>query len=223
MYSYIVTILVMVYAFAACLVILLILLLSEYLWRKKVLKHEHARKFVHIVTACWIAVWPMFLSLRMIQLLSIALLVVVLIATRLKIFKSIRDVKRKSYGDISFALGIGFSAVVAPSPLLFSVAILHIGLADGLAALVGQKLGTKNRYTIFGQEKSIAGTATFAVISLCILAALLIAATPEPLLFAPVLITLPIALALAENISPYGLDNVVVPALLLLAFRIAPL
>lgn len=206
-------------AFIACAVIFVVLLCSELLWRKKILKNENARKFVHILTAVWIAVWPLFLTLRTIQALSVLLLLVVLIAKKLKLFRSIRDIKRKSSGDFAYAIGIGLSALLASSGLFFSAAMLHVGLADGLAALVGQRYGRRNRYTVLGQPKSIAGTVAFTTVSLIILAYTFFIYTGSATVFLPGAILLALSLALVENMSPKGSDNIFVPLLLLLAVR----
>lgn len=47
------------------------LILGEILWRKRILKGEYARKFVHITSATFVAFWPLFLSNIEIALVSL--------------------------------------------------------------------------------------------------------------------------------------------------------
>src|ERR1039458_3993855 len=124
--------------------IFLLLLTNELLWHKKILKHEASRKLVHIVVAVFVSIWPYYLSYSTISYISISFLIVVLVSRKLKIFKSIADVNRKTYGDIFFALGILAVSIFSPEKAIFTVAILCVGLSDGLAAIVGLKYGKSN-------------------------------------------------------------------------------
>jgi dolichol kinase len=47
--------------------------------------------------------------------------------------------------------------------------MLHVALADGFAAIIGTKYGRAWAYKVFGQTKTIIGSMTFWVVSLCIL------------------------------------------------------
>jgi dolichol kinase len=88
---------------------------------------------------------------------------------------------------------------------------LHVGLADGFAAVVGTTYGKNNQYKVFGQTKSLAGTATFYIFSLLITTAVVVldhGAFASPLLI--VLLMPPLATAL-ENVGIYGSDNLILP------------
>jgi dolichol kinase len=115
----------------------IILLLGEYLWRKKILKGEFARKFVHISCATFVAFWPLFISHNLIAAISLLFVLVLLIVKKYKLFKSLRSVQRATYGEIWYALGIGLSALIFNSDAVFAVAVLTMALADGFAAVVG--------------------------------------------------------------------------------------
>ena len=76
--------------------ILLMLVVSEYFWRKKLVRGESSRKLLHIIIGAYVATWPAFLSFSTIQNISAAFLVVVLLSQRFNIFKAINDVKRQT-------------------------------------------------------------------------------------------------------------------------------
>ncbi len=202
----------MIVAIQSVLIVFIILLVSEVLWKLGRLKGELARKFIHIFVGVFVAFWPFYMEFKWIRLISLAFLGVIYISRELKLFHAIEDVKRKTWGDMFFAIGIGLCAVLAPTPWIFTAAILHLSLADGLAAIVGERFGAQNRYKIFGQVKSVAGTLSYWLISLGIMTftvgAGLIGFNQMVWLL---ILGLPVSAALLENVSPRGTDNIIVP------------
>lgn len=198
--------------------IFLLLLISEGLWRAKILRGEAARKTLHIIIGSYVALWPRFLSFQQIQIISVALLVVVLLSHRLRIFHAINDVRRKTWGDSLYAVGIGLTATLTSSPWIFAVAVLHMSVADGFAGLIGSRYGKANQYKVFGNTKSMIGTVTFIVLSFIILA-LFSQSCPTKTL--PVVIALvPFMAAFVENIGVRGTDNVMIPLLIVAVFSL---
>jgi phytol kinase len=193
-----------------------ILLLSELLWRKKVISAEYSRKFVHILTGTFIAFWPFMMDFWVIQLLSFALLAVVFLSMKVKLFKSIHGVPRQTYGEVLFPLGIAIAATFAQSEWVYAAAILHLSLADGFAAVVGSRHIKKHGYKILGQYKTIVGTFVFYMISLSIIVCVVVfdSAHFQPV-GASLIFWLPIAATIIENIAVYGTDNVLVPLLII--------
>lgn len=192
------------------------LLLAEFLryWFKAT--PEFWRKFVHILTGTFIAFWPWIISFGAIQVLSVLLLLVVFVSKRLHIFKSIHGVKRPTYGEILFPTGIFIAATFADSAWIYAAAILHLSLADGFAALVGVRYIKRHGYKVFGQTKTLIGTAVFYLFSLAITLLVVGFDMPEYQESASaLLILLPIAATVVESISVYGTDNVLVPALVI--------
>src|SRR4051812_7123481 len=127
----------MVIALLAALVIGMVLIADEFLWRRKILKGEPSRKMTHILAGVFIATWPYFLSWHFIQLLSVALLLGVMVSKHLHVFHFMEAAKRRTWGEYMFAVALGIIALMQPADWVFTVAILHLALADGLAALVG--------------------------------------------------------------------------------------
>lgn len=204
----------MIAAFATLLVVLCLLLLAEKLRHQKIIHGEIARKFVHITVGGFIATWPYYLSMLTIVVLCLMLLAGVIISRYFTVFKSIHEVKRETWGDLLFPLGIGMAAVLSTEPWIFSAAVLHLSLADGAAALIGEKSPKGGRYIIFGHTKSIIGTAAFWIVSFMILLVLVLTHSDEFALVAiPLLLGLTTATTAVENIAPSGTDNIFVPIL----------
>lgn len=195
--------------------VLFMLVISEYFWKEKIIRGESARKLLHIVIGSYVATWPAFLTFPVIQNISAAFLVVVLLSQRYNIFKAINDVKRKTWGDVLYALGIGLTATLTRDPWTFSVAILFMSLSDGMAGLVGTHYGRSSQYSVFGNKKSIAGTIAFIVCSFAILVGVQTVHSLDlsPLMF----VILPFMAAALENLGSLGSDNILIPVLVVLA------
>lgn len=202
------------FAVIACLVgVFIILAAAELLWRRKILKGEEQRKFVHIGIGVFAAFWPWLISWRSIQLIGLAMLVGVLINRRQKTLHFSGDIRMDGYGDVCFALAIILTASLTTIPIFFALAIFHLALADGLAAVIGKNFGKDLRYRVFHQPKTVIGSMTFWFISVCILGVgLLFATSLIPFqTYSLLVIGLPPILTILENITGLGLDNVVVP------------
>lgn len=194
----------------------MLLVVSEILWRARVLRGEAARKMLHIVIGSYVACWLYFLTFREIQFLSLMMLIGVTISHRYHIFHAIYDVKRKTWGDIFYALGLGLTAVIAKEPWVFALAVLHMSVADGLAGLIGVNYGKKNQYKVLGSTKSVAGTLAFMVASFGLL--LIFNHNHPAEISRLVMLLVPPVMAAVENFGVRGTDNVMIPVLVALLF-----
>lgn len=198
----------------------LVLLVGEQLWQNKILKGENARKFVHITAATYAAFWPYFLNRQCIALLSLVFILALIIIKKLKIFRSVRSIKRTTYGEIWYALSIGLLALLLKNNTVFyTVAVLHMALADGFAAIVGMRLAKNAKHFYFqGSKKSCAGTATFILISFILnltywMLVSKVSLSGSLINISPIFYSFLSAIALAgvEIIAPKGSDNIAVP------------
>ena len=93
----------------------------------------------------------------------------VLINYTYKLFPTIEDVKRKSYGTIFYCLSlfilIWLFWVDDPYALMTGFFVMTFG--DGLAGLVGKSFNSKS-WIIFKQKKSLLGTMTMFLTSLIV-------------------------------------------------------
>lgn len=209
----------------AVLVVFSILIVAEKISNHEKLNPEIARKFVHITVGSFVATWPFFMERNIIYALCAAFVFVIAVTRISGLFPSIHKVHRKTFGDILFPLGIAGTLFLTDNPWIFAACILHLSLADGFAALVGEKYGTKNSYNIMGYKKTAAGNIAFLLISLGITVAL-IAFDPSGFnnIAVATLFLVPIFSTTVESISVRGTDNIFVPislALLLTALQAA--
>ena len=194
------------------LVTFCILIGAEYLSRSKQIHAELTRKLVHVVVGTFVAFWPFFLTWREIQLLSLAFFLVICISIRLNIFRSIHAVKRGMTGELLFAIVIGLLALISTNEWVFAAAMLHLSLADGMAAIVGLGWGDTNSYKVMGKTKSIAGSVAFLVSSFCILALYGVLAHSTTSFLT--ILWLPVLATITENVAVNGTDNLVMPMLI---------
>jgi len=212
----------MIKAFIAAATIASILLVGEVLWRKSKLKGEFARKFTHIAAGTCIAFLPFYLDYGWVMLFGLGFVLANLLNRYTKTFKSIHAVKRHSVGDLMFGLAVMVCAYLSPPEWIFAAAILHVSLADGLAAVVGSKFG-KTSYKVFGFKKTILGTSIFLLTSLLIFSLVIFIGNLDQADVASLGLLLlmgPAITALVENISPYGLDNLTLPITVLALFEV---
>lgn len=183
---------------------------SEILWRHRDVDPEYTRKFIHISVGSFVAFWPLFLTRDEIVALSGAFVLVVALSSYFNVFRAIHSVQRPTWGEVFFALSVGVLAYVAQSGWIYLAALLHMSLADGLAAIVGTKFGRRTRYYVFGHPKSAVGTLAFIIVSAMIFAGFF-KFTPNH--FTLWLIPITLTAAFIENIAVRGLDNLLVPLL----------
>lgn len=177
------------------------------------LSRELTRKIAHIGIATMISLWPLYLDQQVIVALGVVLTVGVLIAARFDMTSSIHGVARRNYGDLTFGLAVIGAALMAPTGAIFSVALLVLGLADGLAAVTGTLWGKSNSYRVLGDGKSVIGTMTFFVVTLAILCSyhLLVAPLSVVAIFA-----LTLAATVLENVGVRGTDNILITSTVVL-------
>ena len=175
---------------------------------------EVIRKIVHIGTgnvillAWWLNIPPIVGITA-----SIVASAVTLLSYRFPILPGINSVGRKSFGTFFYAVSIGvliawFWTLQQPQYAVLGILVMTWG--DGLAALVGQKFG-KNKYNIFGRQKSWEGSLTMTVVTFIISSLILVSVQGN--LWQSWLISLTVAVVATglEVVSFLGIDNLTVP------------
>lgn len=199
----------MISLFIALVGVCLLVVTGEYLRRVHLFHAEVTRKFIHITVASFAASWPFFLEWNQIYLVSMLMFVGIVLSRFMHLFGAIHGVKRRTWGELFFAMSIGMCAVLGQSPWGFAAAMLVMGLADGFAALVGTLIDDTHRYKVLGHFKSREGTATFFVISVIILLVCASFGNLSPTLFK--IVGLAGLATILENVSVGGTDNLFVP------------
>lgn len=198
------------------------LIICDKLRAQKKISVEVARKIPHIILASAIAYWPWFLSWTAIMVVAILYIAVAFITNQLGIFRQLRSVHRITWGEYFFFLAIIALAIMQPSFAVFAVAMLHLGFADAFAALVGQAYSSKKgKYKVLGQTKSILGSVVFWLISSILVMILVLNNTAYRDTGFVILLIVPIAITLLENIGVYGSDNFLVPVVVAVMLQAA--
>jgi phytol kinase len=179
---------------------------------------EVLRKLMHVpmglITASfpWLfdQVWPVLL------LAAGSLAVLVLVRSGFSATRSVRGVlhgvERSSWGELLFPVSVALLFVLAQGdPLLYSVPILILALADAVAALIGVYYGQTQFKTLEG-SKSIEGSFAFFIVAfLCVHVAVLLftdTGRVESLLIG---LLMGIIVMLFEAVAWRGLDNLFIP------------
>lgn len=184
---------------------------TEYLRRRGVIRNEEARKLVHFLHAMAIIAWAYYLpSYLPIIAAEFCALVIVLAEKRFGLLSGLRDIGRVSYGDVLFSVGVILLCLMEPSYSHFVVVMLHLGIADAVAAVVGTRVASPH-YTVRGHVKSVAGSLACYVASFSIFTSYLWH-TQQFSVGNVAIITLAAGvITLIENISLLGTDNLTMP------------
>jgi phytol kinase len=200
--------------------IFLLLIISEYLWRTNKLEAETSRKIIHIGVGTFIAFWPLYMSWSMIQLLAGLLFIGILLSFQLGVFGAIHKIKQQSSGELWFPVGIVLAALFTNQPWIFTIAVLHLALADGFASIIGYRYGLRH-YQIGQHTKSLIGSFTFFLTSMVLSILAYIVLLPElPGTSLAVFALTPFLATAVESISRNGIDNVLIPLAVVFAFAL---
>jgi phytol kinase len=173
---------------------------------------ELARKLGHIIAGIAAALLPFVLNYKEIALLGALFVPAVLVSMKFGVFKSVHGVNRKTYGEVYFPLAICLSALLFPDQLLYTYAVLTLGVSDALASLVGIRYG-RRKYRVRGGHKSYEGSIAFFVSTLVIGGGLLVALVPNVSVVSVCIWSTLLAavLTLVEARGHTGADNLFVP------------
>jgi phytol kinase len=190
--------------------------LGEVLRKALHLSQGFTRKFIHVAvgmisipTVLW------FSDLRWAIIPPLAFILINYLDYRFGLIQAMMSSNRSNLGTVYFP--ISFAAILllfwgnplagAEHPRLIVAALMPLTWGDALAAVVGERFG-RRRYTVLGQTRSVEGSLVMFIAS-ALATWLALGASP---------VTLPLALlvaagaTLAEALSPWGIDNLTVPA-----------
>jgi len=133
----------------------------------------------------------------------------VLINYTYKIFPTIEDVERKSYGTFFYCLSlfILISLFWNKDPFALIAGFFIMTFGDGLAGLLGKSFNSKN-WIFFKQKKSLFGTMTMFLTSLIVVCSI---GYSQQNSFNLNYLTIALFATLLEQFSILGIDNFIVP------------
>jgi len=186
------------------------------------LKPEVSRKIVHVTNYTMIAFWPFFTSYKVVIAIELVFLLIAILARKYHWTNTVSNVYRLTWGEQFGALGTIVIALMNPNPWIFATAMLFVGLADAAAALVGKSIG-KYKYMIFGNKKTLEGSTAFALTAFLIMIVMVQFMPSDISVSWPLIILLPLATTAIEGISPFGLDNFLIPLVVVIVLNSAQL
>ena len=135
--------------------------------------------------------------------------IMVLINYVYKIFPTIEDVERKSFGTLFYCISlfILISLFWNKDPYALIAGFFIMTFGDGLAGLIGKSFNSKN-WSFFKQSKSLFGTLTMFFTSFIVICSLGYAQQNN---FNFSYITIAFISTLLEQFSIFGIDNLIVP------------
>jgi phytol kinase len=191
--------------------------LGELLRRSLHLSQGFTRKFIHIaVGMISIPTVLMFKSLYWAIIPPLAFVVINYLDYRFGLIQAMMSSNRSNLGTVYFP--ISFAVILAvfwgnPSaptthPHLIVAALMPMTWGDALAAVVGERIG-RHRYALLGHTRSLEGSTTMLIVSAL---ATWLALGSLSSSAAYIAIIAAWGATLVEAISPWGIDNLTVPA-----------
>ena len=139
---------------------------------------EASRKYIHIMLSnWWIIAMVFFTNLWWAAMLPAAFVIINYISLKKDIIKVMEreegDENKDSFGTVYYAISLLILALITfgpiNNPLVGLCGIIVMGYGDGLAAVIGKSVKSKE-YKIGSNTKSIAGSLTMFVVTLLVTA-----------------------------------------------------
>jgi len=173
---------------------------------------DFTRKFIHIGVGMWaVGTALLFQRWQWAVIPPLTFVVVNYVSYRRQAIAAMDAVEGETLGTVYFP--ISFAALI---PLfwdargLFVAALMPMTWGDAFASILGRRYG-RHRYTLFGQTKSWEGSFAMLVFSFAAVAAVLKAFGESGATAVTVGLVTAVVATLAEAVSPWGIDNLLVP------------
>lgn len=176
---------------------------------------EFTRKFIHIAVGMWAYGTVILFERRVFAIIPpLAFVAINAFSYWRGTFKAMETGQKGNLGTIYFP--ISFAAIIWlfwGRPHLLVAALMPMTWGDALAAVIGRRIG-RRRYTVLGSTRSLEGSAVMLLAGwIAALAPLaLLAASSDLWTAMGVAAATALGAAVVEGISPWGIDNLTVPA-----------
>jgi len=182
-------------------------------WRKYSV--EFTRKFIHIAVGMWAYGTVLLFERRTFALVPpLAFVAINALSYWRGTFKAMETGEKGKLGTIYFPLS--FAALIWllwGRPYLLVASLMPMTWGDALAAIIGRAIG-KRRYTVLGTTRSLEGSGVMFLYSwVATLAPLVIMGSISSAAAMGAAIATALAATAIEAISPWGIDNLTVPAI----------
>ena len=177
---------------------------------------EFTRKFIHIAVGMWAYGTVLLFERRTFAIIPpLAFVAINGFSYWRGTFKAMETGEKENLGTIYFPISfVALIWLLWDRPHLLVASLMPMTWGDALAAIVGRRIGRRH-YTIAGSTRTLEGSAVMFLASWAATLVPLLLLAPESMnLTAVVGIAAATALgaAVVEAVSPWGVDNLTVPA-----------
>lgn len=204
-----------------------IMAIAEFLRKSFGFTGRFTRKFVHIGAGMVIWLVPyLFDSPWPFAIATIAFALIDLLDWHYGLFSFMATNNHTNLGTVYFPIAVALVAIIFwEQPPLMVAALMPLTWGDGLASVVGETYGA-NSYLVFGEKRSLQGSATFMIAGGFFTWLALWAMPGLPALtpieaVPPSLVTI-LAATITEAVSPWGIDNLTVAGVSVLILQFWP-
>jgi phytol kinase len=184
-------------------------------WRKYSV--EFTRKFIHIAVGMWAFGTVLLFERRTFAIVPpLAFVAINALSYWRGTFKAMETGEKGQLGTIYFPISFAVLLwLLWGRPHLLVASLMPMTWGDALAAIVGRRIGQR-RYTIAGSTRSLEGSAVMFLAGWIAMLVPLLLLAPAPLAPATAMgiaTTTALGATVIEAISPWGIDNLTVPAI----------
>lgn len=200
---------------------------AEILYHRFRVQAEYTRKFVHIGTGVLTLLFPLFLNSHWsVLFLCGSFAVILALSLKFDQLKSINAIDRESLGSLLYPLSVYLTFLFflifkldgqKVSYLFYYLPILTLAFADPMAALVGRRFPW-GKFKIGSGHKSLTGCLVFFFVTFFLSMGLFVYFAHMP--FNGIVLAyygvIAFVATVAEALSPKGIDNLTIPASVML-------
>lgn len=186
--------------FVVTVVLLCGVVMFELIARRTKISAVLIRKCIHVGMSVLTTIITLPFGYKVMVVVGLLFAVVFLVARRVYDFRSVRDRKAESWGEVFFPLGIAVATMFSVTQTIFTASLLVLAFADTAAFVVGKRFPQSKKIIA---NRTIAGSGagfvvTFTIVLLCGFSGIISLAVA-------------IGVTLCEVMSRKGFDNFSMP------------
>ncbi|MHA1304067.1 MAG: DUF92 domain-containing protein [Candidatus Heimdallarchaeaceae archaeon] len=199
-----------------------VLIIAEILKRKELVDGKTTRKIVHLSVGNVVLVFPFMFSSVWIALIGPTFFIIFTYLTcpgsPIEKFRLEGVAEGHTYGTVFYAISLTTLVTLFFNPdpnnqtnIILMASFMPLVWGDGISAVIGEKFGINNRYTVFGGSKSLIGSwsAAFATFGSVTISSLIFTLNFSVAIYLGLLTGL--ITAIIETLTPKGFDNLAIP------------
>jgi uncharacterized protein (TIGR00297 family) len=136
------------------------------------LSPELSRKFVHVMVGVLVSLAPFFLQTKLpVIILGILFTILNAVALKKDSLKGMHTTERISYGTVYFPIAFTLLVVLFwdRNIVVFIVAMLILAFSDTMATVVGERMNSIRKFTLWYDQKSLPGSTAFFLTTVAVI------------------------------------------------------